>query len=90
VLRAFAHDLGLAFQMTDDLLDVEGSQKRLGKGVQRDSRAGKATFIAALGPDRARSQAGMLAEQAVEHLDAFGAKADFLRQLARFAVRRDA
>ena len=89
-LHAYAHDLGLAFQMVDDLLDVEGDEAALGKGTGKDAQAGKATFVSLLGPVRAREQAEMLAVQASEHLDLFDEKADPLRQLAIFVVKRAA
>ena len=87
-LRAYAHDLGLAFQIADDLLDVEGDEKEVGKKTQKDEAAGKATFVSVLGAERARSQAQMLADQAAQHLESFGDKADSLRELARFVVER--
>ncbi len=87
-LRGFAHDLGLAFQIADDLLDVEGSEGETGKAVGKDQSANKATFIAILGPERARSQANLLANQAVDHLAMFDKKADLLRAVARFVVDR--
>lgn len=87
-LRGYAHDLGLAFQIADDLLDVEGSQNETGKAVGKDESANKATFIAILGPERARSQATLLASQAVDHLAMFDKKADLLRAVAQFVVDR--
>ena len=87
-LRGYAHDLGLAFQIADDLLDVEGSVEEVGKAVNKDEDAGKATFVSILGVERARSQANRLADQAIEHLAIFGEKADLLRQAARFVVER--
>ena len=87
-LKAFAHDLGLAFQITDDLLDTLGNESDLGKKVGKDAHAGKATFVSILGVERARAQALMLAEQAVAHLDLFEEKADLLRDVARFVVER--
>lgn len=87
-LHAYAHDMGLAFQITDDLLDIEGSRDELGKNVGKDGVAGKATFVAVMGVDRARAQANMLAGQAVKHLDLFDRKADLLRDAARFSVQR--
>ena len=87
-LRGYAHDLGLAFQITDDLLDAVGSEKDVGKKVGKDAGAGKATFVSILGVDRARAQAQMLANQAVGHLDLFEEKADLLRDVARFVVER--
>lgn len=87
-LRGYAHDLGLAFQIADDLLDVEGSVEEVGKAVNKDEDAGKATFVSILGVERARSQANQLAVQAIDHLAIFGEKADLLRQAARFVVER--
>jgi farnesyl diphosphate synthase len=87
-LRGYAHNLGLAFQIADDLLDIEGSVEEVGKAVNKDEDAGKATFVSILGVERARSQANRLADQAIEHLAIFGEKADLLRQAARFVVER--
>lgn len=87
-LRAYAHDLGLAFQITDDLLDVEGSREETGKEVRKDAEAGKATFVSILGAERARAQAQILASQATAHLSVFDSKADLLRATARFVVER--
>jgi farnesyl diphosphate synthase len=88
-LRGYAHDLGLAFQIADDLLDVEGSSAKTGKAVQKDAAAGKATFVSLLGVERARTQAEMLIDQAIGHLHSFGTEADLLRAIARFAIERD-
>ena len=68
-LKNYAHDLGLAFQIADDLLDVEGDAEQVGKRVGKDADAGKATFVSLLGVERAREQARMLADQACAHLD---------------------
>jgi farnesyl diphosphate synthase len=87
-LAAYAHDLGLAFQIADDLLDAEGDQAAVGKDVGKDAAAGKATFVSILGLERARSQAHLLAEQAAAHLEPFGDKAELLRAVARFVVDR--
>ncbi len=88
-LRGYAHDLGLAFQIADDLLDAEGDEAAVGKALRKDADAGKATFLSLLGPDRAREQCAMLVEQAIAHLHGYGAEADLLRDLARYVVERD-
>lgn len=87
-LRAYAHDLGLAFQIVDDLLDVEGNDDEVGKRTHKDGGAGKATFVSVLGVERARAQSDMLAQQAVEHLEIFPETAAPLRALASFVVNR--
>jgi farnesyl diphosphate synthase len=87
-LRFYAHDLGLAFQIVDDLLDVEGVAAETGKPVGADAAAGKATFVSILGVERAREQAQLLVGQAVAHLDLFESRAELLRQVARFVVSR--
>jgi farnesyl diphosphate synthase len=88
-LRGYARDVGLAFQIADDLLDFEGVEEKAGKRLGKDEEAGKRTFVSLLGADRARRQAEMLVAQAAEHLHGFGAEADLLRAIARFAVERD-
>lgn len=87
-LKNYAHDMGLAFQIADDLLDVEGDAATVGKRTGKDADAGKATFVSLMGPDRARTQAQMLSDQAIGHLDIFDEKADMLRATARFVVNR--
>ena len=87
-LRGYAHDLGLAFQIADDLLDIEGSAAETGKPVGADAAAGKATFVSILGAERARAQADLLVRQAVAHLDLFERRAELLREAARFVVDR--
>lgn len=88
-LRGYARDIGLAFQIADDLLDAEGDEAAAGKALRKDAAAGKETFLSLLGPDRAREQAHLLVEQAVAHLASHGPEADLLRALARFIVERD-
>ena len=87
-LHAYAHDIGLAFQIADDLLDVEGDEEAVGKKTGKDEAAGKATFVSLLGVERAREQAKMLSAQAQEHLESFGEAAEPLRHLAHFIVNR--
>ncbi|MDF1747372.1 MAG: polyprenyl synthetase family protein [Alphaproteobacteria bacterium] len=87
-LRGYTHDMGLAFQIADDLLDITGDETTVGKAVGKDATKGKATFVSVLGVDRARDQANHLADQAINHLKLFDQKADHLRALARFVVER--
>ncbi len=87
--RGYARNIGLAFQIADDLIDHSGSEGAAGKRTGKDAMAGKATFVSLLGPERARQQAAMLVEQAVEHLASHGEEADLLRAIARFAIERD-
>lgn len=88
-LRAYARDIGLAFQIADDLLDVEGDQALAGKALRKDEGQGKATFVTLMGVDQARAQARLLVEQAAGHLAGYGEEAELLRALARFIVERD-
>jgi farnesyl diphosphate synthase len=88
-LRGYARDIGLAFQIADDLLDAEGDEEAAGKALRKDENAGKETFLSLLGPERAREQAQMLVEQAVGFLSSYGEEADLLRALAWFIVERD-
>jgi farnesyl diphosphate synthase len=88
-LRAYARDIGLAFQIADDLLDHAGDEGKAGKALRKDAGKGKATFVSLMGADKARHQAEALAEQAVGHLSGHGEEADLLRALARFVVERD-
>lgn len=87
-LKGYAQNLGLAFQIVDDLLDVEGDPETVGKAVGKDAAAGKATIVSMLGAERARIQADMLISQAVEHLEPFGQSADLLRSVAAFVINR--
>jgi len=87
--RGYARNIGLAFQIADDLIDHSGDEAAAGKPTGRDADKGKATFVSLLGEERARQQAGFLVNQAVEHLSGHGAEADLLRAIARFAIERD-
>lgn len=89
-LLNYAQDLGLAFQIADDLLDAEGTEAEVGKKVGKDAALGKGTFVSLLGVEKARKEAQMLVERAVSCLDIFGEKADSLAELARFVVSRKA
>ena len=88
-LRSYARDVGLAFQIADDLLDYEGEEEKMGKRVGKDQSAGKETFLSLLGVDRAREQARLLVEQAIQHLHTYGPEADLLREIARYTLERD-
>ncbi len=87
-LTRYAHDMGLSFQITDDLLDAEGTREEAGKEVGKDKKRGKATLVGSMGVERARAQAQILARQAVSHLAGFDKKADVLRQLAEYVITR--
>ena len=87
--RGYARNIGLAFQIADDLIDHSGDEAAAGKPTGRDAHAGKATFVSLLGEERARQQAGFLVDQAIEHLSGHGNEADLLRAIARFAIERD-
>jgi len=88
-LRGYARDIGLAFQIADDILDVEGDEAVAGKALHKDDAAGKATFVTLMGIARAREQAAALVDQAIGHLAAFGEEAALLRAIARYVVERD-
>nr|WP_239987427.1 farnesyl diphosphate synthase [Sphingosinithalassobacter portus] len=88
-LRGYAHDLGLAFQIADDILDATGDEESVGKRLRKDGEQGKETFLTLLGLDRAREQAQILVRQAVEHLQHYGEEADLLREIAGFVLERD-
>jgi farnesyl diphosphate synthase len=87
-LVAYAQDLGLAFQIADDILDAESTPEALGKPTGQDANLGKATFVGQLGIREARDKAQGLVESACARLDIFGEKADLLRQTAAFVVAR--
>ena len=88
-LRGYAHDLGLAFQIADDILDAAGDATQMGKAAGKDGAAGKATFVSHYGLERARQQADMLIDQSIQHLASFGQEADLLRAIARFTIERN-
>lgn len=88
-LRGYARDIGLAFQIADDIMDVEGDEALAGKALHKDDAAGKATFVTLMGIERAREQATALVEQAIGHLSGFGEEATLLRAIARYVVERD-
>ncbi len=87
-LRQYADHLGLAFQIADDILDVESTAAVLGKATQKDKSKGKATFVDFLGLDGARQEAARLSESAIDALSEFDSSADMLRAAARFVVNR--
>lgn len=87
-LGQYARDLGLAFQIADDILDVEGDAATVGKAVGKDADAGKATFVSLLGLDGAKREAHTLVTSACDVLQGYGAQADTLREAAQFVIAR--
>ena len=87
-LNNYAFDLGLAFQVTDDILDVEVPSGMTGKPANQDEKAGKSTFVSTMGKEQAKSRAEMLVAQACRHLNVFEARADMLKELAKYVLER--
>lgn len=87
-LCEYANDIGLAFQVIDDLLDVEGRTEDIGKTAGKDIEAGKATLVSLMGVKQARGKAKELIERAISSLNMFDEKADLLRSLAAFILHR--
>jgi len=88
-LQGYAHDIGLAYQIRDDLLDITSTTKKLGKKVNKDKKIGKKNFVSILGKERAKKQLEILGNQAIEHLEVFDNRADMLREIAIFIVERN-
>jgi farnesyl diphosphate synthase len=88
-LRQYAQSLGLAFQIADDILDVEGDAAKAGKRLQKDAEAGKATFVSHLGVNGAKARASELIEDACDALSTYGVEAQALQDAARFVISRE-
>ena len=84
----YARALGLAFQIADDILDVEGDEAETGKRLRKDGEAGKATFVSLLGLDGARAEAERLVDTACKAVSVYGQDAECLREAARFVISR--
>ncbi len=89
-LCSYAYDLGLAFQVTDDILDVEADPADTGKPANQDEKAGKSTFVSTMGKEQAKARAEMLVHQAIRHLHVFDGRAEMLKELAMYVLERRA
>jgi farnesyl diphosphate synthase len=87
-LLNYARSIGLAFQIQDDILDIEGDTILAGKRLQKDVSAGKATFVSLLGIENAKTRAKQLVEEAIQALSIYGDKAEPMRQVAKFIIER--
>ncbi|MFS4439372.1 polyprenyl synthetase family protein [Paracoccaceae bacterium GXU_MW_L88] len=85
----YAKNLGLAFQIQDDVLDVIGSPDVTGKATQKDGEAGKATFVSLMGLENAQKEARRLVDAALEAIAPYGSAGNVLRGIAQFAINRD-
>ena len=87
-LTKYAENFGLAFQITDDILDVTGDEKSLGKPIGSDAKNGKSTYVTLMSLDEAKFFAEKTVETAVDALKDFGSEADFLRELVKYLIGR--
>src|SRR6185503_3034612 len=88
-LKAYAEDMGLVFQITDDLLDVTSTAEKTGKAVGKDAEQGKATLVSLLGIDQARARAETLASNASHGIATYGASANLLQMLPQYLLTRE-
>ena len=88
-MEGYAENLGIAYQISDDLLDVRGDVKITGKNVGKDEDLGKPTYVSILGVEEAQKQAELYVDQAISYLENYGEKAEYLRELARYCINRN-
>jgi geranylgeranyl diphosphate synthase type II len=88
-LTGYAENLGLAFQIKDDILDIEGDQKKIGKPLGSDTKNKKATYPALFGLERSRAKARLAADRALSAIKSFGNEAEILRAMVYFVIERD-
>lgn len=89
-LLNYANDLGLAFQVTDDILDVEQTSNVTGKDSGKDAQSGKSTFVSTMGKEQAQARAEMLVQQAKRHLNIFEDRGEILKEMAQYVLQRRA